>query len=60
VSAEVKIKIFNTGDTEVHGIKLYSLFLYSTLVRAGDAHVFTILGYGAACYLDALRLQDAG
>ena len=28
-------------------------------MRAGDAHIFAILGYGTACYLDALRLQNS-
>src|SRR5579862_9282961 len=35
------------------------LFLYPALVRAGDAHIFTVLGDGAARDLNALRLQNA-
>ena len=36
------------------------LFLYSTLVRTWDAHVFTIFRDGAASYLNTLRLQNPG
>src|SRR5215469_6825705 len=36
------------------------LFLDPALVRARDAHVFAVFGYGAAGHLNALRLQDAG
>src|ERR1700686_2612630 len=39
---------------------LSALFFYPALVRAGDAHVFAVFGYGAAGHLNALRLQDAG
>jgi hypothetical protein len=35
------------------------LLSYPALMRAGDAHIFAILGYRTARYLDALRLQDA-
>src|SRR3984957_11899573 len=37
-----------------------SILLDSSLVRARNAHVFAVFGYGAAGHLDALRLQDAG
>jgi hypothetical protein len=36
-----------------------SPFSHAALVSAWDAHIFAILGDGAARDLDALRLQDA-
>src|SRR5712672_1733019 len=42
------------------GAQVELSFLYSALMGTGDAHVFPILGYGAASDLNALRLQNAG
>jgi hypothetical protein len=42
------------------GFRMTRSFLYPALVRARDAHVFAVFGYGAAGHLDPLRLQDAG
>src|SRR5258708_18999867 len=67
-----KVKRFKHGDTKVHEVELAlsclgiltssfeSLFFYSALMGAGNAHVFPVLGYGAASDLNSLRLQDAG
>src|SRR3982074_31701 len=46
--------------TSAFSLLTSALFFYSALVRAGDAHVFPVFGYGAARDLDALRLKDPG
>ena len=38
----------------------FTLLLYSSLVSAGDSHVFAVFRYRAARDLDALRLQECG
>src|SRR5216684_9213258 len=46
--------------TSAFSLLTSALFLYSSLVRAGDAHVFPVFGYGAARDLNALRLENPG
>src|SRR5260370_2294052 len=46
--------------TSAFSLLTSALFLYPSLVRAGDAHVFPVFGYGAARDLNALRLENPG
>src|SRR5712671_7733922 len=45
--------------TSAFSLLTSALFLYSSLMRAGDAHVFPVFGYGAARDLNALRLKNS-